>query len=54
MKAKAWFIKFPSDAYAMGPVRFGAPVTEKEVRRYAREFEGVERLPRGFQCWAAA
>jgi len=53
MTAKKWYIMFPADAYAMGPVEFDKPVGEKEVRDYAREFEGVKRLPQGFSCWVA-
>jgi hypothetical protein len=53
MKAKRWYIKFPLDVYALGPVEFEKPVGEKKVREYAREFEGCKRLPRGFQCWIA-
>ena len=53
MKAKRWYIMFPQDAYAMGPVEFNMPVGEKEVRKYAREFEGCPRLPQGFSCWVA-
>jgi len=53
MKAKKWYIKFPLDAYALGPVEFDKPVGEKEVREYARKFEGCKRLPRGFECWVA-
>jgi len=52
-KAKKWYIKFPQDVYAMGPVEFDDPVGEQEVRKYAREFSGVSRLPRGFECWVA-
>lgn len=48
---KSWYIKFPADAYALGPVRFGASVREAQVREYARKFEGRARPPRGFQCW---
>lgn len=51
MKSKAWYIKFPMDAYALGPVRFPKEVGEEEVKAYAREWEGVKRLPNGFQCW---
>lgn len=51
MKANRWFIKFPLDAYAMGPVDFGKPVGIEAVRKYAREWEGIKRLPRGFECW---
>ena len=52
-KAKRWYLKFPLDAYALGPVEFEKPVDEQEARKYARKFEGVTRLPRGFQCWPA-
>lgn len=50
-KSKAWYIKFPRDAYALGPVRFDHEATERDVREYAREFSGVTRLPNGFECW---
>jgi len=53
MKAKRWYLKFPLDAYALGPVDFDKPVNEQKAREYARKFEGVTRLPRGFQCWPA-
>ena len=52
-KIRKWYIKFPADAYALGPIDFSAEDTEKEVRAYAREFEGVTRLTRGFECWLA-
>lgn len=52
MKSKAWYIKFPTDAYAMGPVRFSEPVDEQAARKYARRLEGVKRLPKTFECWA--
>lgn len=58
MRAWKWFIKFPMDAYALGPVYFDhrdydeAP-DEKDVREYARQWEGVKRLPQGFECWPA-
>lgn len=54
-----WYIKFPTDAYALGPVNFRGerdhpkPPGKREVRAYARKFEGVNRLPAGFQCWPA-
>ena len=54
MKAKRWYIKFPLDVYALGPVEFEQPVKEKEVRIYARKFEGCSRLPNGFKCWPAS
>jgi len=46
-----WYIKFPADAYAIGPIEFPQSVNEKEVRQYARDFEGCTRLPIGFECW---
>ena len=49
--SKAWYIKFPADAYALGPVRFENQVGEEEVRKYARKFTGCSRLPKGFECW---
>ena len=56
MRAWKWYLKFPLDAYALGPVHFDRrkydkPPDEKEARQYAREWEGVKRLPQGFQCW---
>jgi hypothetical protein len=51
MESAAWYIKFPLDAYALGPVRFETPVDESQVREYARKWEGVTRLPQGFECW---
>ena len=50
-KSKAWFIKFPLDAYALGPINFDIPVPETIVRRFAREMDGAKRLPIDFQCW---
>ena len=51
MRSYRWYIKFPLDAYAIGPIEFNRFVGEKEVREYARQFDGIKRLPRGFQCW---
>jgi hypothetical protein len=48
-----WYVKFPLDAYALGPVSFDYPVSEKVVRDWARKFSGCKRLPRGFGCWIA-
>ena len=50
-KYRYWYVKFPLDAYALGPLEFSEPVSEKEVREWARSLDKVERLPRGFQCW---
>jgi hypothetical protein len=52
-KVIKWYIKFPADAYAMGPIDFHEDDGEKEVRQYAREFDGCKRLPQGFECWLA-
>jgi len=52
-KSAKWYIKFPLDAYALGPVDFKRPVGERKVREWARSFEGVKRVPYGFQCWPA-
>ncbi len=49
--SKKWYIKFPGDFYAMGPIEFDGPTKEREVRRYAREYAGCTRLPNGFECW---
>lgn len=54
MKAKAWYIKFPRDVYAMGPIRFENEVGETEVRKYAKNWAGCSRLPNGFQCWTTS
>lgn len=53
MTAKRWFIKFPLDPYALGPVEFEKKVGEREAREFARNFDGCRRLPAGFQCWPA-
>ena len=54
MKAKAWYIMFPNDTYAMGPIRFETPVNETKVREWARNWAGVTRLVNGFQCWTTS
>ena len=51
MKSRKWYVKFPLDAYALGPVDFKKEVNVGTVRAWARWFEGVRRLPHGFQCW---
>jgi len=37
-KSNAWYVKFPLDCYALGPLRFPQPVTEREARAEARRF----------------
>lgn len=53
MKARRWYIKFPRDAYALGPVEFKTAVGERQVRALARDFEKVPRLPQGTAVWPA-
>ena len=50
-KSKAWYALFPADAYALGPFRFEVEMTEKDFRKYLREWEGVKRLPEKVQVW---
>jgi len=50
-KSKAWYALFPADAYALGPFRFDVEMTETEFRKYLREWEGVDRLPKKVQVW---
>lgn len=45
-----WYMKFPRDAYALGPI---ALPNMRAVREWARWFSGCKRLPRGFQAWKA-
>lgn len=53
-----WYIHFPQDAYALGPIDFNhrdydkAP-NEREVRAWTRVWEHLARLPQGFSCWPA-
>jgi len=53
MKSKKWYIKYPCDAYALGPVYFDKEVGEQKVREWARDFDDITRLPNGWQCWTA-
>ena len=59
MRAWSWYIKYPVDAYALGPFRFQGnhkyqkPLNEREIREFIRKWTGVDRLPIGFQCWPA-
>ena len=46
---KRYYIKFPSDTYALGPI---SARNEKEAREQARKlFTYGKRLPRNFECW---
>jgi len=49
--SKKWYIMFPQDSGALGPIEFEKPVGERVVREWTRNWEGVRRLPNGFQCW---
>lgn len=51
MKSRAWYVHFPGDVYALGPLRFKEPVTEREARQDARDWAKVKRLPRGTALW---
>ena len=48
---KAWYIRYPGDFYALGPIRFPRIVNERDVRDYMRNCDKVARLPRGFETW---
>jgi hypothetical protein len=49
----AWYVKYPGDVYALGPIRFKKPVGKMAVREYLREWEKVEKLPVGIEMWPA-
>ncbi|GEM_PF-645306 len=49
--SKAWFAKFPLDAYALGPFRFETEKNEKEFKKYLKEWESVKRLPKNLEIW---
>ena len=56
MRSKAWYVHFPGDAYALGPLRFDRPLNESEARAAARYlWNGPEhpkrRLPQGTEVW---
>ena len=51
MKSKQWYIKYPCDAFALGPIIFREKVSEREVRKKERIKLEVKKLPIGFQCW---
>ena len=51
-KGWRWFIKFPLDAYALGP----SPdffTNERDARKYYREWDHLKRLPAGTELWKA-
>jgi hypothetical protein len=58
MRSWRWYIKFPLDAYALGPIHFSSRdypkgADENDARQFARKWEKVKRLPAGFSCWPA-
>lgn len=44
VKSKAWYAKFPLDAYALGPFRYEEEISEKEFRKRLRKSGGYKRL----------
>ena len=48
-----WYIKFPCDAYALGPIDFPVDADENDVRDYAKRWGGYKQLPEDFECWRA-
>lgn len=52
-KSHAWYVKYPGDAYAMGPLHFDQSVGRMAVRERSKEWSKVNKLPRGFECWPA-
>jgi len=57
-KPGAWYVKFPGQAYANGPVRFDKPTSEGEFRAWVRSWlsgpiagQEVKRLPVGTEVW---
>ena len=43
-QASSWYVKFPSDAYGLGPVRFVAPVDEQAALQWARDWSHNQAL----------
>lgn len=43
-----YYIQFPTDAYALGPI---PAQNEREARAWAKAWTGLTRLPKGFRCW---
>lgn len=42
--ASSWYVKFPLDVCAMGPVKFDRLVDDQAVLQWARDFEGNPAL----------
>ena len=56
MRSSKWYVKFPSEFHALGPIRFNHAVNEREARREARLIflsVGCRRLPRGTEVYPA-
>lgn len=45
-----YYIKFPGSTYALGPITAN---NKEEVIKFAREFAGLKKLPKGFEFWKA-
>ena len=52
MKSNAWYVLFPGNAYALGPVRFDKAISKAAMREWAKNWYG-NKLPRGTQIWSA-
>jgi hypothetical protein len=51
MKSNRWYVKFPKDAYALVTIEFKEPVDINHIRMWAREWSGMKRLPKAFECY---
>ena len=59
-RSRAWYVHFPGEVYANGPVRFDEDISEQGFRAWVREWlsgpianQTVRRLPPGTQVWQA-
>ncbi len=51
--AQRWYVKWPHQTYAWGPVTYHVPLSERQFRADVRISNNLKRLPRGWQCWPA-
>lgn len=54
MKSSKWYVHFPGDTYALGPIYFEKEVGEKTVRNYIRNLYKLKRLPNNTEIWVAS
>jgi hypothetical protein len=52
-RSRRWYVKWPNQPYAFGPIDYGTEVSEQQVRELSRRGHKLRRLPRGWQCWPA-